>query len=324
MPADDQLQAGTQLQLDIENKAVTYDGLVDIGFTRNFAPSQAYRDQFGNNPDIISADAKDGLGFEKSTLKNKRGESVYSWLGFEAHALLFDFLRRADADNELTLDVMAYDLNERDIVAAIESFGPRLRAIVDDSSGDDNPHNAPDSTESRSADRFIAAGGQVKRTHFHNLQHNKVFITRRNGIPEAVLCGSTNFTYRGLSSRPTTCWCSAHPTSRRCTARCPTLRSPARRRFATPTSPRPGTSSHDQQTDDPAVLFTPSRNRLVPQPDSRSGRPSHLLGAVFGGVSQPDDQGTDRRGVPPADQPARLQLRNGRQTRQTRAVEARR
>ena len=198
MPEDNKLVAGTQLTLDIDNRAVTYDGLVDVGFTRNFASSQAYREQFGNNPDIIPADAKDSLDFTKSTLKNDRGESVYSWLGFEAHDLLFDFLARAHDDAGLTLDVMAYDLNERDIVDAIASFGPRLRAIIDDSGGSDNPHDAPDSTETRSAERFTAAGGEVKRTHFHNLQHNKVFITRRNGMPESVLCGSTNFTYRGL------------------------------------------------------------------------------------------------------------------------------
>ena len=127
-------------------------------------------------------------------MKSDRGESVYSRLGFEAHDLLFDFLERAHGDAGSVVDVMACDLNERDIVAAIESFGPRLRAIVDDSSG----HRASDSAENRSADRFAAAGAAVKRTHFHNLQHNKVFITRRGGEPESVLCGSINFTYRGL------------------------------------------------------------------------------------------------------------------------------
>ncbi|OBG50262.1 phospholipase D-like domain-containing protein [Mycobacterium sp. E735] len=198
MPEDNKLLAGTQLILDIDNRAVTYDGLVDVGFTRNFASSQAYREQFGNNPDIIPADAKDGLDFTKSALKNDRGEGVYNWLGFEAKYLLFDFLARAHDDPGLTLDVMAYDLNERDIVDAIASFGPRLRAIIDDSTGPDNPHDAPDSTETRSAERFTAAGAEVKRTHFQNLQHNKVFITRRDGVPQSVLCGSTNFTYRGL------------------------------------------------------------------------------------------------------------------------------
>ena len=43
-----------QVDSAIENKAVTYDGLVDIGFTRNFASSQAYREQFGNRPDTIA------------------------------------------------------------------------------------------------------------------------------------------------------------------------------------------------------------------------------------------------------------------------------
>lgn len=94
MPTDNNLVAGTSLKVDIENNAVTHDGLVDIGFTRNFASSQAYREQFGNNPDIIPENAKDGLDFTKSTLKNDRGESVYSWLGFEAYDLLFDFLAR--------------------------------------------------------------------------------------------------------------------------------------------------------------------------------------------------------------------------------------
>jgi phosphatidylserine/phosphatidylglycerophosphate/cardiolipin synthase-like enzyme len=202
MPQDDHLVAGTSLTVDIEHRPVTYDGLVDVGFSRNFASSQAYREQFGNNPDIIPKEAKKGLEFEKSTLENDRHQSVYVWLGFEAYDLLFGFLERAKADAGLTLDVMAYDLNERDIVGSIESFGPRLRAIVDDSSAKENGvpvgHDLPSSAESKSAKRFKQAGARVKRTHFHNLQHNKVFITRRNGVPESVLCGSTNFTYRGL------------------------------------------------------------------------------------------------------------------------------
>lgn len=192
MPNDDQVVAGTSLTLGIENSHVTYDGLLDVGFTRNFASSQAYAEQFGNAADIIPADGR--LDFEKSTLTNGRGESVYSWLGFEAFALLFDFLDRAEADEGLTLDAMVYDLNERDIVERLAAFGPRLRAIVDDST----PHKPPSATESVAAQRFTDAGATVRRTHFHGLQHNKVLITRRNGVPESVLCGSTNFTYRGL------------------------------------------------------------------------------------------------------------------------------
>ena len=121
------------------------------------------------------------------------------------------------------------------------------------------------------------------------------------------------------TSRPTTCWCSAHPTSPHCTARCSTSPWLIRGSSATPISPRPGMSSR------------PGTNRLsrcashrigkgpVAQPDSRSRGPGHLVGAVFGGVFEPDDQRADRGGVPPAGQATRLQLRNCRQSR-TRGI----
>ncbi|MGJ5208405.1 phospholipase D-like domain-containing protein [Bradyrhizobium sp. HKCCYLR20261] len=198
MRDDGSLVQGTGLALDIAQSAVTYDGLVDIGFTRNFASSQAYRDEFGNNADIIPAESRDGPKFKKLDLTNSAGESVYAWLGFEAYDLLFGFLKEALADPGLTLDVMAYDLNEPDVIDLLEQFGDRLRAIIDDSNAADNPHKAPGSAESRSAKRFRDAGAAVVRTHFSSLQHNKVLITRRDGKPEKVLCGSTNFTFRGL------------------------------------------------------------------------------------------------------------------------------
>jgi phosphatidylserine/phosphatidylglycerophosphate/cardiolipin synthase-like enzyme len=200
MPRDNQLKAGTSLTVDIEQSAVTYDGLLDVGFTRNFASSQAYRDEFGNNTEIIPVKSADGFDFEKVDLKNSSGKSVYSWLGFEAYDLIFDFLRTALADKQLTLDVMAYDLNEPEIIDLLAEFGPRLRAVIDDSSGksDGVAHNDADSSETRSAKFLKKSGAAVKRTHFSNLQHNKVFITRRKGVPEKVLCGSTNFTFRGI------------------------------------------------------------------------------------------------------------------------------
>ncbi len=193
--------AGTSLTLDIEQEAVTYRNLVDIGFTRNFASSQAFREQFGDGTGIIPEQAKDGLTFNKSKLKNARGQSVYEWLGFEARELLFDFLDKTYRDKTLTLDVMAYDLNERSVVEALEKFGSRLRIVIDDSKGsDETPHSSPSSAESVSAKRLKAKGAKVVRTHFSNLQHNKILISRdrKTGEPQRALCGSTNFTYRGL------------------------------------------------------------------------------------------------------------------------------
>src|SRR5262249_31318524 len=70
----------------------------------------------------------------------------------------------------------------------------RLRVIVDDHG--EQAHQS--SAESISFARLLAAGAHGKRMHFSRQQHNKVFIVRRNGQAIRVLCGSTNFSLRGL------------------------------------------------------------------------------------------------------------------------------
>jgi phosphatidylserine/phosphatidylglycerophosphate/cardiolipin synthase-like enzyme len=195
---------GTQISLGLDIAQETYGGYLDIGFTRNFASSQAYRNMFGNRSDIIPKKSEAGLSFKKLNLKNAYGESVYDWLGFEAKANLFRFLDDALKDKAVKIEVMAYDLNEPDILARLEKFKSRLQIIIDDSisskDGVKIGHGLPHSPESIAAKRLATSAGkaQVKRMHFGRLQHNKVFITRRGGVAEKVLCGSTNFTFRGL------------------------------------------------------------------------------------------------------------------------------
>src|SRR4051812_36443529 len=72
MPQDKKPAKGTSIELDISLDPVTYDGFVDVGFTRNFASSQAFLDKLGNPKDprtldgkIIPLDADDGLDFKK-------------------------------------------------------------------------------------------------------------------------------------------------------------------------------------------------------------------------------------------------------------------
>lgn len=206
MPKDGQLKKGTSLTLDISLDPVTYHGFLDVGFTRNFASSQAFREKLGNPKNIdkvgatiIPARADEGLEFQKVP------GDIYRWMGFEAYDLVFGFLDAALQDPKVSVDMFAYDFNEPDLLKKLEAFGPRLRAIVDDSSGQDKNgnitgHVTPDSPESKAAARLTASAGagHVTRTHFKNLQHNKVFIARRNGVPFKVLAGSTNFTYRGF------------------------------------------------------------------------------------------------------------------------------
>jgi phosphatidylserine/phosphatidylglycerophosphate/cardiolipin synthase-like enzyme len=189
MKEDRTLTSGTSITLDITLGDEAYTGFLDVGFTRNFASSQAYVDKFGNNPDIIPEDKTKGLDFTKV-----KGD-VYQWLGFEAYQLIMDFLRDAAADDTIELDFFAYDLNEPDIVALLEKIGPRLRAVIDDSKD-----HKEGSAESEAAVRLAQSAGEkrVKRMHFSGLQHNKVLIAKRNGEAQKVLFGSTNFSFRGL------------------------------------------------------------------------------------------------------------------------------
>jgi hypothetical protein len=215
MPTDGVLTKGTSIDLDMSLDPHTYEGFVDVGFTRGFASSQAFLDKFPSTVNIddigkkiIPATSQSGLTFHKlapNTFPEMHGD-IYQWMGFEAYDLIVDFLDLAVADPGITVDVFAYDLNEPDFLARLEALGPRLRAIVDDSTAKDKDtgvlkgHGIPSSDESKAAKRLGASAGpaNVKRTHFKGLQHHKVFVARRKGQPFRVLAGSTNFSFRGF------------------------------------------------------------------------------------------------------------------------------
>ena len=190
MKDDGSLVNGTSITLDISLDVVVYEGFLDVGFTRNFASSQAYADKYKNNEDVIPVKADQGLDFKKIP------GDAYQWLGFEAYELIFDFLNDVAGDETLDLDFFAYDLNEPDIVGLLEQIGSRLRAIIDNS-GDHKPDT---SAESQAAARLAKSAGtdHVQRMHFSGLQHNKVLIAKRNGEAIRVLFGSTNFSFRGI------------------------------------------------------------------------------------------------------------------------------
>jgi hypothetical protein len=195
MPKDGRLKPGVAVTVDIPLDAHTYDGFLDVGFTRNFASSQAFEDKFApKDPKkpiaIIPANADQGLAFKKQS------GDVYQWLGFEVYQMLFNFLDEAVKDPRITLDVFAYDLDEPDVVARLAKLGKRLRAIIDNSGS----HAPATSAESQSARELArtAGAGNVKRMHFSNLQHNKVLIAKRDGQPFKLLFGSTNFSFRGI------------------------------------------------------------------------------------------------------------------------------
>ena len=103
----------------------------------------------------------------------------YNWLGFEARRLVYTLLDEVIQDESLAIDALIYECKEPEIVRKFEALGSRLRAIIDDH----GEQGEPESCETISAERFLAAGAEVKRMHFGRQQHNKVLIVRRDGRP---------------------------------------------------------------------------------------------------------------------------------------------
>ncbi len=186
------LTAGAAVECAISLAPETIGGLVNVGFTRGFASSQAYADRFNNEPAVLpppGAASAVSLDHDMTPFAEH-----YEWLGFEARRLVVGLLEEVRVDPALTLDALLYEIKEPDILRRLQALGGRVRAIVDDH----GEQGADDSAESVAAERLLTAGATVKRMHFGRQQHNKVLLVRRDGNPVKVLTGSTNFSLRGL------------------------------------------------------------------------------------------------------------------------------
>ncbi len=195
MNAADELSYGDAQQAQIELRRQTWPGRLNVAFTRGFVSSQAFVDRYASAGDIatlLPARAADGLGFVPT---HPKAREALRWMGFEAFSAILEVLDQAVADKQAQVSVLAYDLNEPGIVARLERLGPRLRIIIDDS----QDHGAADSAETQAAARLAASAGgaQVKRQHVLGLQHNKIIVVD-GPTRQTAVCGSTNFSWRGL------------------------------------------------------------------------------------------------------------------------------
>jgi phosphatidylserine/phosphatidylglycerophosphate/cardiolipin synthase-like enzyme len=166
-----------------------------VAFTRVFVASQAFVDFYesaGPISTLLPPTADAGLDFVPTHPKKAK---ALAWMGFEARRAILDVLDAAVADGEAKVDVIAYDLNDPEIVSRLKKLGNRLRVIVDDS----DAHGEPGSAETKAAGELAdsAGGDNVRRQHALNLQHNKVIVVD-GANARTVVCGSTNFSWRGL------------------------------------------------------------------------------------------------------------------------------
>jgi phosphatidylserine/phosphatidylglycerophosphate/cardiolipin synthase-like enzyme len=172
----------------------TYPEKLNVAFTRGFVSSQAFVDHWGADaiPELLPSSADKELDFVPT---HPKAEEALNWMGFEAARAILDLLDRALEDKSAQVRVVAYDLNLPAVVERLEKLGDRLKIIIDDSGS----HGKADSSENAAAKRLAKTAGadHVKRQHMGDLQHNKTIVVAGDKV-KTVVCGSTNFTWRGF------------------------------------------------------------------------------------------------------------------------------
>lgn len=205
MGDNDAMSRGEPQDVELELQRETFPGELDVAFTRGFVSSQAFADKFGGADglaQLIPADGDEGLDFVST---HPQAAQAYAWMGFDARDRILGLLRAA-IDDQAEVRVVAYELNLPEMVGLLEQMGSRLKIIIDDSVSQSKRKDgtivvkdkgAPGSAESKSAARLLASGAQVRRQHMSGLQHNKMIIVDGPTV-QAVVCGSTNFSWRGF------------------------------------------------------------------------------------------------------------------------------
>ncbi len=179
----------------IELRRETYPGILNVTFTRGFVSSQAFVDRYqsaGPIAKLLPAKADAGLTFVPT---HPKADEAFEWMGFEARGAILETLDLAIADKKAKVSVIAYDLNEPEVVARLEKLRKRLKIIIDDSGS----HGEQGSAENAAAKRLAATAGaaNVKRQHMLSLQHNKTIVVDGPKL-QRVVCGSTNFSWRAF------------------------------------------------------------------------------------------------------------------------------
>jgi phosphatidylserine/phosphatidylglycerophosphate/cardiolipin synthase-like enzyme len=194
MDERDQLSLGEAQATKLELRSETYPGQLNVAFTRGFVSSQAFVDRFGSDDGSVSSllpsDADKGLEFKPT---HPNAEDAYKWMGFEAREAILALLDQAIEDDDAQVRVVAYDLNEPEVVDRLKKLGKRLKVIVDDSGS----HGKDGSAENEAAKELVDTSEGMKRQHMGSLQHNKMTVVDGPKV-QAAIFGSTNFSWRGF------------------------------------------------------------------------------------------------------------------------------
>jgi hypothetical protein len=185
--ANDALVDGPTGSVQVELFPARQPGF-ELGFTGGYLTSQAYAEQFHNQP--FEPPGKRPLLYD-----TKSFEAQYAWLGAHARRMIMQTLDECVQDPSLTVDLFAYDLNEPDVMRKLVRLKGRLRAFLDNA-----PLHTGKALEVEAHKVLVASAGaaNVAQGSFTRFSHDKIIIVKRNGKPVRVITGSTNFSVRGL------------------------------------------------------------------------------------------------------------------------------
>lgn len=191
------LSYGIPQTADIVLARETYPGLLNVAFTRGFVSSQAFLERFVKDrkssiKTLLPESAEVGIDFHPT---HPKATEALEWMGFEARSAILELLQSAIDDPTAQVSAVCFELSEPVILGLMEKLKGRLRVILDDS--ENKAH--PESAESQAAARLALSAGadHVKRQQMGRLQHNKFIVVDGERV-QAALCGSTNFSWRGL------------------------------------------------------------------------------------------------------------------------------
>lgn len=173
-PSD--LHAVSEVSVRVQTES-PQGGTHDVYFNRGAAASQEYARRFANrSPSVV-------------------GPAAFHWLSRGLYEAMLDFIARAD-EPAFELRVCAYEFHYLPVLEALRTAtqrGATVRIIYDrrkDNPGENN-------------DKAVEASGIgslcIKRTsNASAIAHNKFIILLKDGQPQAVLTGGTNFSEGGI------------------------------------------------------------------------------------------------------------------------------
>ena len=106
MDAAGTLTSGDRVENTISLSPESIADVVNVGFTRGFASSQAYANRFNNEDGILplpTAPSAASLTHDMAPFT-----AHYNWLGFEVRRLIVSLLEEVQNDPALTLDALIY------------------------------------------------------------------------------------------------------------------------------------------------------------------------------------------------------------------------